>query len=151
MAQHQVGTIDLFVLARAGADWRVLVLRRGQDTRCAGAWETVHGHIDHGEEPEDAARRELLEETGFVAESLFSIGVQPFYVLKTHTVQLAVQFAALVAEAATPVLGGEHVEHVWLSVEDAVARMVWPSEGRGLLDAVRLLATPEVHDVLRVR
>ena len=151
MAQHHVGTIDLFVLARAGSGWRVLVLQRGQDTRCAGAWETVHGHIEDGEEPEDAALRELLEETGFVAESLFSIGVQPFYVLKTHTVQLAVQFAAVVADSSAPQLGGEHVAYAWLGVDEAAARMVWPSEGRGLLDAVRLLATPEVHDVLRVR
>lgn len=151
MAQHLVGTIDLFVLSRAGAEWRVLVLRRGEDTRCAGAWETVHGHIEEGEEPEAAALRELHEETGLVAESLFSIGVQPFYVIRTQTVQLAVQFAAVVAEPSVPALGGEHVEHEWLTVSDAVARMVWPSEGRGLLDAVRLLATPEVHDVLRVR
>jgi 8-oxo-dGTP pyrophosphatase MutT (NUDIX family) len=34
------------------------------DTGVPGAWEPVHGHIDAGEEPEDAAIREVREDPG---------------------------------------------------------------------------------------
>ena len=43
------------------------------------AWEPVHGHIEPGEEPEDAALRELREETGLAADRLYIVRVQPFY------------------------------------------------------------------------
>src|SRR4051812_18676217 len=37
--------------------------------------ELPSGHVDPGERPEDAARRELLEETGFAAEELELLGI----------------------------------------------------------------------------
>lgn len=38
------------------------------------SWELPAGHIESGEEPMDAARRELYEETGAVEYELFEIG-----------------------------------------------------------------------------
>ena len=100
MAQVQVGTVDVFVIRPLAAGWRVLALQRALGTRCPAAWETVHGHIEPGEEPEDAAVREVREETGLEAERLYNVRVQPFYLHKTHTVQLAIVFAAFVVEPA---------------------------------------------------
>ena len=42
--------------------WRVLGLQRAPDTRCPAAWESIHGHIEPGENPPEAAVRELREE-----------------------------------------------------------------------------------------
>jgi 8-oxo-dGTP diphosphatase len=48
-------------------DGRVLVARRSEQQHLAGAWEFPGGKIAAGEEPLDAALRELREETGLTA------------------------------------------------------------------------------------
>ena len=153
MAGINVGTVDVYLLAPDPAGWRVLVLQRSLQTRCPTAWETVHGHIEPGEEPEQAAIREVREETGLTVQRLYNIGVQPFYLHKIHTVELAVAFAALVIPADPITLGEEHIRHEWLAPEQALNRFAWPRERTALREALQLLdggdAGP-VEDVLRV-
>jgi 8-oxo-dGTP pyrophosphatase MutT (NUDIX family) len=159
----RVGVVDVYVVRPdpAGWDaWEVLVLRRAPaGTRCPLAWETVHGRIEPGERPEDAALRELREETGLAPERLYNVTTQSFYLHGSapgsgHSVQVAVAFCAFVGEAAAPALGPEHGEHAWLTPAAARERFAWPRE-REALDHVRVLlgagdAGP-LEDVLRVR
>ncbi len=56
-------------------DGRWLVQRRAPGGLLGGLWEFPGGHIERGETPEAAARRELREETGFTAGALRSRGV----------------------------------------------------------------------------
>jgi 8-oxo-dGTP diphosphatase len=42
----------------------ILVARRADDQHAGGAWEFPGGKVESGEEPADAALRELREETG---------------------------------------------------------------------------------------
>ncbi len=159
----RVGVVDVYVVRPdpAGWDaWRVLVLRRAATgTRCPLAWETVHGRIEPGERPEDAALRELREETGLAPERLYNVTTQAFYLHGAapgagHSVQVAVAFCAFVGEAAPPALGPEHGEHAWLAPEAARALFAWPRE-REALDHVRVLLGGgdggPLEDVLRVR
>jgi 8-oxo-dGTP pyrophosphatase MutT (NUDIX family) len=134
-------------------DWLVLVLRRGRDTRCPGAWETVHGRLESGERPEEAAVREVREETGLAADRLYNVTVQPFYLHAFGAVQLAVVFCAFVREPADVALGPEHDAHEWLSVADAARRFQWPREREALSHVVQLLGAGDAgaaEDVLRV-
>jgi 8-oxo-dGTP pyrophosphatase MutT (NUDIX family) len=55
----RVSLVDVYVLRAGGAGLECLVLRRGAGGRCPGSWETVHGHIEEGERPWQAAKREL--------------------------------------------------------------------------------------------
>jgi 8-oxo-dGTP pyrophosphatase MutT (NUDIX family) len=153
MTEARVGIVDVLVLRRAGAAWEVLVLERAEGTRCTGAWEIVHGRIEDGERPEEAALREVREETALAVARLYSITVNPFYL--AGTVQLAVVFAAVVDTAApAPVLSEEHARAEWLPIERALDRLAWPRERQALRDAAHLLRTGDagpVEDVLRVR
>jgi 8-oxo-dGTP pyrophosphatase MutT (NUDIX family) len=153
MAELRVGTIDVYVIRPLAAGWRVLVMQRALDTRCPTAWETVHGRLEPGEEPEDAAVREVREETGLVIDRLYNVTVQPFYLHRTHIVQLAVVFAAFVGEPAEVVTGPEHTHAEWLNVDDARARFQWPRERAALDEIISLLSSGNagpVEDVLRV-
>ena len=146
----EVRVVDVVVFRRVQKGWQVLVLRRAAGTRCPGSWEMVHGKVNEGEALEAAARRELHEETGLAAESLFSITMHPFYLVPRQTVQIAAVFAAVVPGDAPVVRSEEHDKHGWVTVAAARRRFSWPHEKRHLDDAFTLLRTPAVHDVLIV-
>jgi len=150
----EAGVVDVYVVRPLDEGWRVLVMQRSADTRCPGAWETVHGRIEAGERPEAAALRELREETGLDAERLYSITVHPFYLHQWGSVQLAVVFCAFVREPGAVTLGPEHALAEWLSVPAAARRFAWPREREALGHITHLLAGGDagaVEDVLRVR
>ncbi|MEO8336052.1 MAG: ATPase, T2SS/T4P/T4SS family [bacterium] len=154
MASVNVGTVDVYVVALEDGEWRVLVLQRSRETRCPGAWETVHGRIEPGEEPEDAAAREVAEETGLSIDRLYNVTVQPFYLHKSHTVEMAVVFAAFVDPSKPVVLGPEHQRYEWLSAAEALNRFFWPREREALSHVMHLYRTGDggaAEDVLRVR
>ncbi|MBA3341682.1 MAG: Flp pilus assembly complex ATPase component TadA [Gemmatimonadaceae bacterium] len=147
------GVVDVYVIRPLPGGWRVLAVQRAHDTRCPGAWETVHGRLEAGERPEEAAVREVREECGLDVLRLYNVTVQPFYLHILGTVQLAIVFAAFVDEPATVALGEEHQRYEWLAVDDALGRFVWPREREALRQIVQLLSAGDagaVEDVLRV-
>jgi len=149
----RVHTIDVYVVRPLPGDWRVLVLRRAPTTRCPTSWEAVHGRIEAGERPEEAAVRELREETGLAVSRLYNITVQPFYMQSAGVVTNAVVFAAFVEEPAPVLVGDEHDAFEWLGVEEALARFAFPGERVSLREIVELLSSGDagrVDDVMRV-
>jgi 8-oxo-dGTP pyrophosphatase MutT (NUDIX family)/energy-coupling factor transporter ATP-binding protein EcfA2 len=147
------GVVEVYVIRHNGGDWRVLVLQRAPDTKRPGSWETVYGKIDSGERAEDAAVRELGEETGLEPQALYNVTVNSFYLHAKRTIQMCLVFAAFVRDDAKITLGEEHELYEWLTVDDACERYSWPREAHSLRDAQRLLATGDagpVEDVLRI-
>lgn len=165
MTELRVGVVDVLVARLTDDGWRVLLLRRAASARCPGAWEIVHGSIEPGERPSDAALRELREETGLVAERLYNVTVHAFHLHQNDSIQVAVAFCAFVApgtdegakgaedDEARVRRGVEHDRHEWLPVPAAAERLFWPQERRVLLDAYELLRAGHAgpaEDVLRV-
>lgn len=154
MTAIRVGFVDTFVLRERGASLEALVLRRGPGGRNPGSWETVHGTIEPGESPVDAARRELAEETGFAPQRLYNLSrVESFFWHATGEVILIPQFAAFVAPDAELVLSPEHDAGEWLPVLEARARFAWPRERRAIDDILSILGSGGgglLDDVVRI-
>ena len=55
---------------------RILFVRQGQGHSLVGQWSIPWGLVDEGETPEDAVRRETVEESGITAEVDGLLGVQ---------------------------------------------------------------------------
>jgi 8-oxo-dGTP pyrophosphatase MutT (NUDIX family) len=153
MTDLRVGVVDVYVIRPHRDPWLVLTLQRATNTRCPGSWETVHGRMEPNERPEDAAVREVREETGLAVDRLYSITCQPFYLHSFGVVQMAVVFAAFVREPAEVTTGDEHQHHQWLTLADAATRFTWPREREALQHIQILLGTGDAgpaEDVLRV-
>ena len=154
MTSLRVDLIDVYVIREAGASLEVLLLRRAPGGRCPGSWETVHGHIEDGELPRDAALRELREETGIMPVRLYNLSrVETFYLHGSDHLSLVPVFAAFAAPDEPVATGVEHDGYEWLGLAAARERFAWPRERRALDDIEILLSGGDagaVEDVLRV-
>lgn len=153
MTDLRVGVVDVLVFREAQPAPRVLVLRRAAGTRCTGAWEVVHGRIEPDERPEEAAVREVQEETGLPVQRLYNLACQPFYLHRLSAVQVAVVFVAFVGNGDVR-MGAEHDAAEWLPPDEAMVRLSWPRSASAVRDAVQVLRTGDagpLEDVLRVR
>ena len=153
MTEIIAGVVDVYLIRPLPEGWRILAVQRALDTRCPGAWETIHGRLNKDELPQDGAVREVKEETGLEIARLYNVTVQPFYLHSFGAVQLSIVFAAFVDEPAEIKLGPEHQTYEWLSPLEAGSRFIWPREREALSYVTHLLAGGDagpVEDVLRV-
>ena len=91
---------------------RVLLVRQYRLPAGKNLWELPAGRLDPGEKPLQAAKRELIEETGYRARKwskLASFWVSPGYVQERMTIYLAED---LTAGKATP-MDDERIEARW--------------------------------------
>ena len=111
-------TCDTVVVAGDGDHRVVLLIRRGAEP-FAGFWALPGGFVDEGERPQDAARRELAEETGLVWDGLLTqVGTfgDPGRDPRGWTVA-AVYAAQLPGEPPAVAGGDDAAEAAWFPVD----------------------------------
>jgi len=125
----------LVVPVRMGRDWEVLVLRRPPEK--GGIWAPVTGNVEPGESDEQAAHRELQEETGLAsAAALRATGFVNRFEQERKGEPVTFEesvWAAVVRPGKQVRLSREHVESRWVSAAQAVEMVAFD----GCKEAVR--------------
>jgi len=117
---------EVMIHVRRGDEF--LVAHRSAES--GGYWHAIAGKVEDGEQPADAALRELREETGLETAALERLG-EFAYVREDWESDpgLRVHVAAFLVDVEPnwePVLNEEHDEYRWLPREDAARLLYWP-------------------------
>ena len=84
-------------------------------------YDVPKGHIEKGETPEIAAKREIFEESGIRAEFMPNFSVTTKYFFRRPDGRVAKQVKYYLAEASSPYvkISAEHISYEWLAYEEA--------------------------------
>jgi len=106
------------------------------------AWGLPKGLVEDGEGPEQAALREVREETGLEAEILEPLGdISYWYVWEDERIRKKVTFFLMESTGGDVSLHDHEMEEIrWFPLQEAVRRASYPSERTVLRRAVDALA-----------
>ncbi len=116
------GSVVVLAVDDSGTTPRILLERQYRHAANNYLWELPAGRIDPGEKPLAAARRELLEETGYTARKwrcILKFYASPGFVAETMAIYLA---TGLTAGAAQP--EEDEIIHIRMLPLPAAVRMV---------------------------
>ena len=74
MLHYSISTRDYVLIFAVTGDGMFPLVRQFRPAVEMVTLELPGGHVDEGESPEEAARKELREETGFIAQDLIALG-----------------------------------------------------------------------------
>jgi ADP-ribose pyrophosphatase YjhB (NUDIX family) len=114
------------------------------DRRGKLVWSLPKGHVEPGETPEDAAVREVEEETGIRGRVIAPLGTIDFwFVAEQRRVHKTVHHYLLEAECGELSDADVEVDQVaWVPLDEVAARLAYADERRLLEKVDGLLADP---------
>lgn len=138
-------TVDVVLLAVREGRLVVLVVRRGEEPY-AGAWALPGGFVGDGEELVDAARRELVEETGIVGDGLALEQLKTFGApdrdRRPHRV-VSVAHLGVTPYAEDTTAGTDAQDAQWVPVDEVVGQLAFDHDA--ILDEARARAASKLE------
>lgn len=88
-------------------------------------YDIPKGHIEKGENAEQAAKREIMEETGIDAEFVPSFSVITKYFFRRGKETVAKQVKYFISEVSSPKvkISYEHIGYEWVTCEEAIKKL----------------------------
>ena len=110
-------TVDILIFRKLSTTHEVLLIQRKNDP-FKNAWAIPGGFVDEHEDLEDAAKRELLEETGLHIDTLKQVQGfgKPYRDPRSHTVSIA--FYGWAADDAEATAADDAADARWFSIGD---------------------------------
>ena len=132
MADILVRVVDAYVYRKIEGDIRFLILKRAETKIYEHLWQGVAGKIEPGESAPEAAKRELMEETGLTPKLMFVADhVSRFYEAHGDRINLVPVFGIEV-DSDIVTLSDEHCEFKWVTLEEALEHLVWRGQKQGI-------------------
>jgi dATP pyrophosphohydrolase len=139
--------VATYLLRRHGSTVEVLLLRRATQ-RFHGHWFPIEGRLEAGEIPEQAALREVREETCIHPSAFFREQRTPVF-LADLGLSIYV-FVGFTDPSAQVVLNDEHSAFAWLSPAEAEARLPLPEQRAALCRICEHFIAKHPEETLRV-
>lgn len=122
MSESETVSIGVGAVVFRGED--VLIVRRGKPP-FEGQWSIPGGTLEYGESLKDAARREVLEETGVEIEIIALLDVFEILPRTKNAGHMAIIDYVAEWTAGEPEAGDDAAEAEFVDVETAIARLSW--------------------------
>ncbi len=132
MANIVSRVIDAYVFRKTDDGLLFLILKRAKTKRYEHLWQGVAGKIEAGETAPEAAKRELMEETGLKPKHMFVADhVSRFYEAHGDRINLVPVFGIEV-DSDQITLSDEHCDYKWVTLEEALEHLVWQGQKKGI-------------------
>lgn len=144
--------VSVYVARRVAQGPLWLLMRRREDPRgYGGVWQQVTGSLETSEKPDQAALREVKEETGLDVVRLYSADtLESFFEPSTQSIWVNPVFLAIV-EGQDVTLSGEHDRYAWLTTAEAIERAPFRQQRDNLAMLAEDFFSREPCSYLRMR
>ena len=132
--QH-VYYVVVLAIRRHENEHQLLLARRSAGKYMGGTWQLISGGLEPHETAWECALREMREETNLAPREFYRLStLTSFYRPDNDSLNTAPMFCAVVAEGDEVRINAEHAEFEWVNVNDAPARLMWPSDQQALAE-----------------
>ena len=103
-----------------------------------GTWEFPKGHVMKGESDEEAALREVKEETGLKRLKIikgFNCTIKYTFRRNGRLIKKTVKYFLMETRPGSIMLSDEHIAFMWLPYEEAIKRLNYKNARRVLSEA----------------
>lgn len=130
---NHVYYVVVLIVRPNASGYQLLMARRAEGKYMGGTWQLISGGLEPHETAWQAALREMQEETGLVPSEFYRLSTATtFYRPDNDSLNIAPMFCAIVPGDAAVTINAEHTEYVWVDVDEAASKLMWPSDLQAL-------------------